>query len=429
MEPYCYMCTTTLATSFCTCLSTPLCLSCEPVHLSLPSRELHHFLSISTLSQFQTAEYQARKARRSEGIEAGKAALLRNLRTVDQCIAELSEKVNEIIAAVREYERTQRAELQQKRAELERAIERSVEEAELTLYEDFPGLKEPFTSLLREYMEPASVKAFSYQISTEKLPLPLSTCLRYSFSTDPKPSEQLYRLFKNSLLTYDISTGSTHHIALKHTFPSQSRYCFPSPTTLISIGGKEVISINLTTFHVTHHSQLESVHNHPGLIAICREVYIFGGYTTLCKKIRADFSIRRLPERKIEIGGFSPCRYRDEVYLPTYQTEHIELFSLITCAFRTLPLKLPHISNCSISFISSKTLITLSCSYQLSLVDLSGDSASTSSALQLGDSNSAQGACPPVAVGGKVYWFAAWTGDLVTFDIETKTVTEHKFLR
>lgn len=187
-------------------------------------------------------------------------------------------------------------------------------------------------------------------------------------------------------------------------------------------------SINLSTFQLTQHNKLKSQHDYPGVIAINQEVYIFGGDTVVCEKLKADFTICNLPDMTEEVSGFSPCKYLDDVYLPAYETEYIEAFSLITCIFRTLPLKLLNISNCSISFISSKTLITITCEQQLLWVDLSGDSAAShSSSLQLKDTNSGQGACPPVEMGGKVYWFAAWSGDLVTFDIETRTITELKF--
>jgi len=392
---------------------------------------LHRFLPLSLYSQYHTTEYQLKVQRRVEGVEAGKALLMGNLRTMDQCIAEIVRKAAEMIETVREYERTTLAELEAKRRELESAIQRSVEEAEWTVYEDFPCLKQPFTALLRDYVDSqtADLQVFSYQISSEKLPAPLSSCLSYCSPDNTASPEQLYRLFKDSLLIYNLSTSSTRQIPLRCSFPHQSRYCFPCPNTLISIGGVDVVSIDLTNFQLTEHNPLESPHNHPGLIAIYQETYIFGGYTTKCKKLRADYTISPLPDRELAIGGFSPCRYKDEVYLPNYQTEFIEAFSLVTCAFRTSPLQLPKITNCSVAFISAETLYILSCSLQFASIVLSRDSPFTTSTLQLKDTNSGQAACPPVQVGHRVYWFAAWTGDLVTFDIETQTVTELKISR
>ena len=416
MEPSCSVCSAP-ATCFCSCRSfpTPLCTCCRQTHLSTPTRNLHRFLPLSLYSLFHTAEYQSKVQGRIEGIEAGQVALLSNLKAIDQCLAEACEM----------GETAEIAELREKRGELESAIQRSVEEAEWTVYEDFPYLKQPFTVLLRDYadLQSAALQVFSYEISREKSLGSLSYSLTY---LNTSPPEQLYRLFKDSLLLYNLSTDSTRTISLSSTFSNESRYCFPSPNTLISIGGIDVVSVDLTSFQLTQHNRLESPHSYPGLIAINQETYIFGGETVRCEKLRADYTSSPLPDMKVVMDGFSPCRYRDEVYLPAYQTNYIEVFSLITYAFRTLRLQLPNITDNSVSFISAETLFILTCSHQFAYIVLSCDSVFTTSTLQLKDSNSGQAACPPVLIGHRVYWFAAWTGDLVTFDLETKTVTELK---
>lgn len=429
MNQGCSLCTTAVATCFCSC-SRPeplLCQSCVLIHFSKAPSRMHPVLPLQAYGAHKTPGYMERLQCRTDAVEAGKALLLRNLEAMDHCMAEFTQKVNDLINVIWQYGQTTIAQLTEEKATLERDIRESISEAERTLYEDNPILQEPFTALLKEYVDsrPNSLQLFSYQISSSELPVPLTSCLKYSVSTSQR---HLYRLYKNSLLIFDIATEATRQISLEATFPPESRYCFPSSTTLVSIGGKDVTSINLTTFKVAQHQQLASNHAFPGLIAINQETYVFAGMTVSCEKLRADFTVCQLPCMKIAVDGFSPCKYGDEVYLPEYRLKNIEVFSLTKCAFRTLPLQLPNIQNNSVAFFSSETLFILTCNSQLAFMMLSQDSAFTNSTLQLSNSNSGQGACPPTVLGGKAYWFAAHSGDLVIFDLEAKTVAERQFV-
>ena len=65
-----------------------LCTRCTQTHLSTPTKNL---LRLLPLSLYHTTEIQVKVQRKVEGVEAGQAVLLSNLKSMDQCIDEACE--------------------------------------------------------------------------------------------------------------------------------------------------------------------------------------------------------------------------------------------------------------------------------------------------------------------------------------------------
>ena len=357
-------------------------------------------------------------------MEAGKAALLANLVAMDQCIADVTRKVNEVMQVIWQYGQTTIAELTEEKRKLEENIQRSIAEVEGSLYEDTPNLQEPLSGLLREYEEAerGSLQLFAYAISPQEVPTPLSSLLAYTLTATL--ANALVRLYKNSLLTLDVCTGIKREFRLSASVSEIYRYCLVSKASLIAVGGMKAISISLNNADVTQLQPPKVEHAHPGVIAVAQEVYVFGGNYPNCEKLSRDLVWSNLPSMNKARHSFSPCLYRGEIYLASYESLDIEVFSLKTASFRVLPVRFPANSNNSTSFIIGDLLTIITCNKQLAELDLGAGTGFSVTALPLREITNILHSHPPVAIGKKVYWFSAFTGDLITYDLQAKTLQE-----
>ena len=92
-----------------------------------------------------------------------------------------------------------------------------------------------------------------------------------------------------------------------------------------------------------------------------------------------------------------------DLYLASSESRDIEVFSLKAVSFRVFSIPFPAISNSSTSFIIGDLLTIITCYGELAELDLGAGSSFRTSTLAV---------------------FSAFTGDLATFDLETKTLTE-----
>lgn len=428
MNQGCSLCTTAVATSFCCCSRTEtlLCQACIQAHFAKGPGRLHQVLPLQAFGPHKAPGYIERLQQRTVAIESGKATLLSNLEAMDRCIADVTQKVNEVIQVIWDYGQTTVAELTEKRRKLEESMKLSIAEAEGSLYEDTPNLQTPLSGLLREYTESnhSSLQLFSYAISPQVLPTPLPSLLTYSLSTNPAVPDKLVRLYKDSLLILDVLTGVKQEFHLPVSIYPIHRYCLISSISLILVGGKETFFISLSNADISKLQPPNVGHFHPGMLAVKQEVYVFGGNCSNCEKLSIDLVWSNLPNMRQERHAFSPCLYEMEIYLASSDSSDIEIFSLNTASFRLFPISYPAIKNNSISFIFDKTFTIITCNRQKAELDLGTGSSFVINTLALRETNNILHSHSPVVIGKKVYWFSAFTGDLTTYDIETKTLTE-----
>lgn len=427
MNQGCSQCTTAVATSFCCCYRTEtlLCQACILTHYAKGPGRIHQILPLQAFGPHKAQGYIERLQRRTEAMETGKAALLSNLEAMDRCIADVTQKINEVIQVIWYYGQTTVAELTGEKLKLEETIQRSIAEAERSLYDDTPSLQTPLSGLLREYEEfkSNSLQLFSYSINPQELPTPLSSLFTYSLSTNPTITEKLVRLNGNSLLILDVATGMKRKFLLSVPVSNKYRYCLVSPTTLIAVGGREAISVNLDYANVVNLPPPNAEHTQPGVIAAKQEAYVFGGLCPNCEKLSRDMVWNNLPKMSKARGAFIPCLYEKEIYIASPESQDIEIFTLNTASFRVFSIPFPALTNSSISLFVGGVFTIISGSRQIA--ELVGtESSFRIHPLTVRVIYNVAPSHPPVVIGKKAYWFSAFTEDLTTYDSDTKTLKE-----
>lgn len=92
--------------------------------------------------------------------------------------------------------------------------------------------------------------------------------------------------------------------------------------------------------------------------------------------------------------------------------------------FYILPFQLPNIFSKSVAFIAGNTLSIVTASGQLIEWNMSCEAEFRVRTVDIGNRMNGESACQPVVYGGKAYWFTAQCGNLVTFDTNTKSISD-----
>ena len=351
----CAHCTTHSAHHFCTCSEVLLCQDCLPIHLA-KSQGLHQILPLQACDSYKKQGYMKRLQQRAAAIEAGKAALGESLGSIDCCLAEFTEKVNDVVQTIwtRAYGLT--AQLAKEKQELQGVIQRSIEEAGRTLYEDFPSLREPYSAYLREYDGSVPCQLFTYTVTAVELAL--SPLLSYSFPPIVRPTTPYFvGLHGNSMLVMDLATGNQRLAHLPIFIDAYTRYCLLTPHKLLSTKGTQALTITLDSQEIQPVASLHVEHWHPGLIVVEKTAFVFGGRTVHCERLNTDMVWENLADMGVARRGFCPCLHREWIYLPEmHEATSVEAYSLAGDCFRLLPFSLPNIFSNSVSFMTGNIL-------------------------------------------------------------------------
>lgn len=249
-----------------------------------------------------------RLQRRSEALETGKEAITRYIDAANQCELKVKETIDEVVGMIWEYGRATLSRL----AELKEAIGLSIEEADSSLYEDYPYLKEQFSAWLLAYDESTSAQLFTYKICTEELSSSLASLCTYHIHTHERHFQhQIACLHEKCVYLLDASTGNQSQIELCISIDHQARYCALTPSSLLSIRGKTAYLINTSSGETCLLPGVFTDHQCPGVISTLHgEGYVFGGETQHCERLKTDLNWVNLTDMSVARRSFSPCMHQ-----------------------------------------------------------------------------------------------------------------------
>ena len=222
----------------CTTPSTLLCSSCLPVHSAKSQLIPHLILSTAAFG----LDYRQFEAKVKE-IRANKKELERNLRSMDQYCAEITESIDFAIDYFQQYRDFVVRSIRAKQQEIAELIETAAEEAEACLAQG----TQPATPLAQTMSAPPRpLRVFHYQIQPPDLPSLLHTWTSYTCdlgslahaSTGAEETEQLVYVQETQIQRFSMQNRVWVRSALQSAVAVNkgSRYVW-TDTSLFCSGG------------------------------------------------------------------------------------------------------------------------------------------------------------------------------------------------
>jgi len=401
--------------------------------MKLPGR-LHFNLPVTCYGEHKKPGFLERLQTRMVELPGRTEILRQNLGKVEECRALFGAKVEELIAKIRAEAQTIQQELATLREKLERDISTAVQEVEATMHADEALHISPLGQLLRDTSVPAEqLCRFDYQAEADFV-WPLRSCFSFRLLDGQAPLNTLSAVFGSQLQVYDLTTKQvvkTH--TLTRTFTPATVFCTVDSARMLCIGAypatKEVYWVNMSeSCLITAAAELLTARGYAGVVLVKKCVLVFGGnnpqisasekYTTLSNTWTA------LPPMTQPRHAFNPCAHLNDIYLAELrQYKGAEKFSLLTETYTQLTVALTSSAGHSMSVLVGKEILFLSYEKKLYKWHLetgavtSADFAVNSPPTHYLSSN------PPIYTRDKAYFVHYNTGQLLTFNLTSSTLS------
>lgn len=435
----CSNCSSLQAALFCMCEAEAvlLCTNCFPLHFTKFPGRIHHPYPTQAYPMRSVPGYFERLEKRSTEVPKACQELKKNLVEIDKCVEELASRAAAIITAIQEYVRTETEKLQRFRAQLQRDIESSVSEVERTLYDDSPALSSKYSPMLRCCgSDLTQLSLFNYHISDCGEDLKAVIELTDTSGSTSRASS-LPLIHGNVLQCLDLATDEISTATLSVSFSNSTVFCQLDSDVVLAIGGKpattSVYQVALATATVTAEAQTLVPRRLPGVLKHGGFVYLFGGsdgakQLTACEKFAVkEKAWTALPDMTYARGGFSPCVFGSDIYLPDVKRDHrtLEVFNIPREDFRTVNVTIPaSLSSNSVSFVLEGELILITVDKQLGRWRIGSEDSFRVSKLPMKEVASALSNIPPVRRGREVLWVRWKDGALVKFNMDTESLVD-----
>lgn len=363
------------------------------------------------------------------GYVKAKNALLSNLVYIDNCIEQVEIEVEKVKAAAQSYKEKTIADLLALRTTLEKDINIAVEEVERTLQDDIPLLETDLSVRLRECRQDIGLlKLLTWEASSAQVLTALQQLCHYQLQP-VLSAVRLPGLQGKSLRVYNLDKKTTQTFTLNRTFKIGVRMCISGADTALILGGNprsaEVSIIKLTTGETREMDSMHLPRTGPGVVKGHAFLYVFGGEgLQACEK----FGLKTkkwtlLPDMETVKWAFCPCLYLEEVYLADSNVP-IEVFSIATDTFKTLPLVLSELTGCLTTVLHSDQLLLLSTHNQVAHWQVSSDYVQVSHCNCPTEQPNSQ--CPPYLLGRLLYYVRTDSGNLNVYDLDKGYVQLHR---
>lgn len=174
----------------------------------------------------------------------------------------------------------------------------------------------------------------------------------------------------NTCVLYDLHSNRLQEWHFPHKVTTGAVYSFLTSVDILVVGGHPecrcVLLLNTTRKEGQLLKEMKAARAWPGIIAIGRDAYIFGGnfpsVRTAEKWEWGTGRCRELEDMQFPRFAFTPCRYREMIYLLDFPQTHKrgEVFNTRTEAYAVLPVHLPAFSCLnSMCFIVREELVVL----------------------------------------------------------------------
>lgn len=360
--------------------------------------------------------------------------LCQSLKKVDECIAILEEKVEEMIANIRKEETEIIQEMITLRENLKRDINIAMQEAENTIFsEEVPSIS-PLGKLLRDpSVDVNKLTRFAYYLEND-FKFPLRNYIAYTFYDSDVASCNptiLFSINEKVLQVYNLPEGGvTKHCLLTRTFTVGTIFCQFDDNRILCVGGdkpnaKETYCLSIgNDSKITAAADMITARGWPGVIRINSWVYVFGGGVNRSRMRESEkYSIegnnwQPLLSMSIPKHAFSPCCLSMNIFLVEIRDcQGIEKFSLISETYTTLSVTLPWTTTASAyNVLKDREIVFLSIDKQVCRWNIDTNAWSAKEftgslpAVQLASN------CPPLCMGNKVYFVQQDTGKIATYN-------------
>jgi len=422
MSWVCSRCREKDATCFCGCVPEDLllCEKCCKEHVDKAQELVHFTMPISMYGKHMKPGFYERLEDRSGYVKA-KTALLSNLAYIDNCIAQVGVEVDKVVAAAQCYKEKTVSALLVLRSTLETDINTAVEEVERTLQDDIPLLETALSVRLRECRKDiALLRLVTWEASSAPILTAILQLCHYQLQA-VSGTVRLPGLQGKALRVYDLERRTTQSFALSRTFGNGGRMCVSGADTALIIGGNpssaEVYIVKLTTGETREMDAMHLPRTGPGLVKGPTFLYVFGGEgLRACEK----FGLKTkkwtcLRDMETIKWAFCPCIYLDEVYLADSNVP-IEVFSMATDTFKTLPLVLSELTGCLTTVLHNDQLLFLSTHNEVAYWQVSSDYVQVTHCTCPTEQPSSQ--CPPCLLGRLLYYVRSDSGNLNVYDLD-----------
>ena len=416
---------------FCTCSGGEalLCSSCFLKHAARAPRKEHPMRLIETLPFFKIPGYYERLEARTTAWPLVHEQALRNLQEVDRAIEEITVTTETAIATLRRRCADSVEQLRQTKGKIQAAVD----EVEKTLSDDSPALKAEFSVPIRTALAHSGgeLKLFSYRIESN------SGTVTLHFPIADPPIGYFPCVWSNTVKLIDLKTKQNVSFTVSTNFGYGGSFCFLDTNSLLCAGASPfsaaTYNLYIPSRVLTLLQPMRTARNCLGLVKsdsrLCSTgptVFAFGGYNqstqlTSCEKFTISTKAwTPLKDMANPRGVFSPCEYKDQIYLADTYPSHrvIEIFDIATENFAVFPVSLPTtLANYSAAFIldGELTILTYDQIGKLAL--------KTETQFRVSQSNKQQcrSSCPPLVYGKVVYLAYRDSGELLTYSLESNS--------
>lgn len=355
----CPICNAQQASHFCNCVKPPalFCLHCCGQHNFKSPRVIHKAIPIAALDKVPK-EYK----RKSKTLMMAAVELRRNVELVDQYSSELDGLMQNCINYLTEYRTWGLQRLQTMKEELHAIIETAIQENTDCLDQ---GL-EPVSPLAQAMwtLPPEELQVFSYSVNVPDMQTLCqswthcqnslkSLCERFPEKHEvvSNPAADLFAVvWNNTLQMYDLNTQQSILHTLPVDFGEGGSYIALDQHTLLCLGGvpvsRNAYELDLPSFEITSLQSLCTARANAGVACTSHSVYVFGGDDPDNLSYE-EYELHGqqwvlLGNMKYPRGCFTPCTYRDLIYLPCPRTTAVlETFSPETNSFAELLVSFP----------------------------------------------------------------------------------------
>lgn len=237
-----------------------------------------------------------------------------------------------------------------------------------------------------------------------------------------------------NLQVVNYSTGQSTHALLDTQLGDCWMYCLVDDGLVLGVENATAIELNLHTFHIVTVGSLNIERMWPGMAQCGEFAYAFGGNVVPAISSCEKYSVKsktwsKIGSMKAPKSCFTPCKVQNEFYLCCFHSEGspFEAFNPATETFRCLPVGYKSSLNGSVAFLVDTTIYIAAYEDILVKWQLSKGELEPIVKLQLGNRDLGSSNIPPVREGDQVHWVCYSNGSLVTFDIQSASITFKNF--
>ena len=378
----CQLCLNHDASHFCNCMNslTLFCSACSGLHNSKYPRAVHYSIPIVALNQDPQVYIH-----KYEALSKGTTALRRNIEEMENCCREFDELTNKCIAYLAEYRNWWLQRMQAEKEALAAAIEAAVQATANCLDQE----SEPVSGLAMALwtLSPEELQVFSYFITLPDLQNLCQTMVTYQnhlqslsdrFSVIPQvPRDVFAAVFSDTVELYNIHSHQRTFGRLSVDLGWGGSFIALDANTMMCIGAypaaTAVYSLDLSSLQLTALPPLLTPRAVAGVAITTSFVYVFGGfnnpnYLNSCEKYPLKTQ-KWLPlsNMKHRRSHFTPCSFRNLIYLACPTSTPIESFDPETEVFMDLPVSFPRqaLLLSSLAFVANEELFLLTNNKQM----------------------------------------------------------------